>query len=119
MENFFYEEYFCSSIEDLICRLDLEDDEIDIKNLPEDWSVKIELTDLEPVHTFGEKDVDRLLDNIYEDRLTEDGDELGPIRNALIKYIDFEKINAEVPNLYYPNGKKEIITKQDLLEYCN
>ena len=34
-----------------------------------------------------------------------------------IMKIDFEKLKEELPKLYYPNNKFEIITKADLVEW--
>ena len=104
MENFFYNDRFHMDFDTLI--EDVEDNEdCEIKDLPDIWSISVELTKLEPVHKFGLRDIDILIDNVYEDRLTEEGEELGTIRKILIENINFEKINSAIPTLYYPTGQ--------------
>ncbi len=47
MENFFYEDNFCSYIEDLARVFDIDED--NVNELKDDWQVKVELSDLEPI----------------------------------------------------------------------
>ncbi len=111
MENFFIEENFCSDLEDLIRICDLEDDGA-IEDLEEDWKIKVELSELEPLIVYN---VGQFTDYIDEERMTEDGDEVDRTADIIKKYI--AQINAEIPKLYYPIQKFEYISKQDLLDF--
>ena len=59
------------------------------------------------------------LANGNEDRFPEEdyGEKLyNQIKTALKAGIDIEKINALMPELYYPSGEFGVLTKQDLLD---
>jgi hypothetical protein len=118
MENFFYNDKFYRDIEEL--SEDLEDlqEENDIKELPEDYKIEIYKSSLEQLVYF---DIDWFFDSIDEDRYSEQGsdEEANEIQKALIDSIDFNKLNKQIPKLYYPTREKTFITKEDLLKYWN
>ena len=113
-EDFFYYDTFCSDISDLMMLLDIEEELEAVNELPGDWSIRIELTDLEPVCTLDVDDIYQFILDQYEDRLGEH-DQEKTLKTALRESIDFEKLNQLLPKLYYPNGTFETITKQDLV----
>ncbi len=115
MENFFYEDNFCSDIDDFAKIFDIDED--NVNELKDDWAVKIELSDLEPIFNIDAENLCQLLADANEDRLSEDFDEEEKILKALKETIDFEKLKEALPKLYYPNNKFEIITKADLVEW--
>jgi 5'-deoxynucleotidase YfbR-like HD superfamily hydrolase len=109
MKNFFVEENFYS---DYLERF--KEDEI--KSLPDDWTERIELSDLEPIFQVDADNLCQLLADANEDRLTENDGEEEEIKKALKESIDFEKLKELLPKYYYPNGTFKTITKQDLLD---
>ena len=119
MENFFYEDYFCSDIDDLISNLQFDEEEIN--DLPDDWGIKVELTELQPIFQI---DMDYMVraamwaSDKFEDRFGDNWDERHDksIEDAFKEGIDIDKINAAMPKFFYPSGKKETIIKQDLLD---
>lgn len=117
-QPFCIDDVFYSDITSFILDNYFEEKEA-IDELPDDWVQKIQYCNSEKVFVFKEGDIEdiaeRLLD-MYDDRRSESGDELDDITKALIAGIDFAKVNELMPELYYPNGEKDIITKQDLLE---
>ena len=100
---------------------EIEDITNDIENLNNNWSIEIELADLEPCIKI---DLKRLFELIYDDNEErfgedfDDSDEL-KIKNCLRESIDFDKLNDLMPKYYYPNGETLTITKQDLIDYKN
>ncbi len=115
MEHFFYEDNFCSDIEDLARVFDI--DEKNVNELKDDWQIKVELSDLEPIFNIDAENLCQLLADANEDRLSEDFDEEAKVLKALKETIDFEKLKEALPKLYYPNNKFETITKADLVEW--
>ena len=115
MENFFVEDRFMNSIEDLIFHLEI--DEENVHELSDDWQEKVEISELEPIFKVDADILCQLLADSNEDRLTEDFEEETNVLNALKESIDFEKLNSLIPKLYYPSGKYEVITKKDILDY--
>jgi hypothetical protein len=119
MQNFFYNGYFISDLEDFIEELGL--DEEDISDLPDDWEEECQESKLEKIFVLKEKFI---LDNImsatevWEDRFPEESDRtFKEIEKTILQSIDVEKLNSLLPEIYYPNGKKFKVTKNDLLEF--
>jgi len=115
MEHFFYDDTFCSDLEDLANVFDI--DEYNVNELKDDWQVKVEMSDLEPIFYVDADSLCQLLADANEDRLSEDFDEEANILKALKECIDFEKLKEALPKLYYPNNEFQTITKKDLVEY--
>ena len=115
MEHFFYDDTFCSDLEDLANVFDIDED--NINELKDDWQVKVELSDLEPIFDVDAEKLCQLLADANEDRLSEDFNEEANVLKALKESIDFNKLKDALPKLYYPNNKFETITKADLVEW--
>lgn len=117
MENFFYNDSFYSDLGDLIAYLDIEP-----KLLEDDWIIECEKTTLEKIFVMDKKWItDIIVSNtdIWEDRFPEDSDDLFKrIEKAINDSINIDKLNENLPSLYYMNGIKFQITKEDIIEYC-
>lgn len=118
MENFFFNGEFCHDFDSLIMKLTCDPEE-----LPEDWQATIELTDHEHMMQFdSDTVVDLLVDHVTDsDRTSEDGDEVETVEKILKEKFnfDFTEINAKMPKLHYVNGKTEVVTKADLIEFIS
>lgn len=115
MENFFDDDRFYSSIEDLIEDMfDGEEDEV--KALKEDWILKVETTELEPIFEIDADKFLELLANRNEDRLTTNDSEEENVLKAINESVDFEKLKNLLPKYYYPTGKYVTLTKKDLID---
>lgn len=116
MEHFFYDEVFCSDLEDLANTFDI--DENNVNELKDDWCVRVELSSLEPIFDINAENLCELLADANEDRLSlDDFEEESKILKALRECIDFDKLQEALPKYYYPNNKFETITKADLVEF--
>ena len=111
MENFFYGEEFYREIGDLID--DISETE-DLSDISEDWKITCEYATLEPIFKL---DADWIMNRINDERFSEEGRESDDVYEIL-NQLDYSQVNERMPKLYYPNGKKFDITKQDLLDYC-
>lgn len=114
MEHFFYEDTFCSDLEDLANVFDINED--NVNELKDDWTVRVEFSDLEPIFKIDADNLCQLLADANEDRLSEDFDEEAKVLKAIKETIDFDKLKDALPKLYYPNNKFKTITKVDLVE---
>lgn len=113
MENFFYDNEYCDSIEDLIYKI--VDDEDEIYELDDDFELKCYEAKLEKMEEIDEYWITQRMD---EDRFPEDDERTMDRLLKLFKdNINFEKINEGMPELWYETGKTFIITKQDLIDY--
>lgn len=119
MENFFYDDKFCSDISDLMDVFDIDED--NLAELEDGWSVTCEETTLEKIFVIKKEfAVNAIIEqtDTWEDRFPEESDDLfRRIKEAIDDAIDIEKLNEGLPSLYYPNGKKFKITKKDLIDY--
>jgi hypothetical protein len=121
MENFIYDDRFCSDISDLMDAIGIEEE--DLSELEDDWSVTVQETTLEKIFVI-EKEfaVDAIVSQteIWEERFPEEADSVfKQIKKAVNDAVDIDKLNEGLPSLYYPNGKKFTITKMDLIEWCS
>jgi len=117
MENFFYDDRFCSDLSDLMDIFDIEEP----KNLKDDWTCKVGLSQLEPIFKVDAENLLKLLCYDNEERIGEDFDEKdeAKILISINKSVDFNKLKELLPQYYYPTSKFEIITKADLIEYVS
>lgn len=119
-ECFFIDENFYTDLGDLMTGYEIDEDKVE--ELPDDWAVNVEEASLEKIFTLKEDFViDAIMDSTdpWEERFPEESDStFEKIRNAVKQSIDIKKMNDLLPSLYYPNGKKSVITKADLVEWC-
>jgi len=111
--TFLHREDFYYDASDLMGELDLEEE--DLPELPDDWFVEVEQTELEPMFQLS---ADWICERLDEERGSEDGNEYSEVHKIITANLDFSKVNELIPKLYYPNGKRFKITKADLIEYC-
>ena len=113
MENFFIEDEFFSTLDDLIDYIGL-----DVEELDDNWTTKVKLSELEPMFELDIEFIVNAINDNFEDRFPEDSDNaFKKIEEAIIGSVDLEKLNKMIPSLYYPNCDYRIITKQDLLDF--
>lgn len=79
----------------------------------DDFTVEAYECDLEKIGTLdGDTIAERVFD---EDRFSEDGDEREDIAKILNSKINWEEINALLPQLWYSSNRKVIFTKAELI----
>lgn len=117
MKNFFYGEYFFGDLDDLLFHLDATTKE-DIENYPDDFKLEVELGVEEPFVQLSSKYIIDVVADKEEERLSESCDELSKLQEILDGNIDFDKINALIPRLYYAD-RTAVITKQCLLDWLS
>lgn len=104
MTKFTHEGIFFEDLDAFMSYQDL--DEKSVNELPDDWSVEACETEERPVYEYVDEE------NHPED-WTERWEE--KVRKAIRENVDFEKLNNALPKLWYENGNKFKITKQELL----
>lgn len=122
MEHFFIDDKFYNDLSDLIDEMEIKVD--NIHELPDDWSQKIQLSKLEKIFTLDKKFVaDAIMQKTqtWEERFPEDPSDrfMNDIQMAVENGIDIDKMNAFIPELYYPTMEFVTITKQDLIDWIN
>jgi len=111
MENFFYDDKFFSDFGEFIELLEDEND-CEINELPEDFSVELVESELKPILILSIDDI-----NIDSENYSEDNEESEEedILKVLKENIDFEKINSLIPKNYHRTKNKQVLTKEILL----
>lgn len=121
MENFFVNDRFYTDLEEYIDEL-VSDFLFDINSF-EDFTLKIELTNLEPCVQLRYIDFEGISENIIERNIERFPDDFNDqiIVDALKYAFDLEKLNEKMPKLYYPANEYEYIeiNKQMLINYAN
>lgn len=112
MENFFYDNEYCDSIEDLIYKI--VDDADEIYELDDDFEIKCYEAKAEKMEEFDEY---WILERMEEDRFPEDDRLVDKLLKLFKDNINFDKINEAMPEVWYETGKSFFITKQDLIDY--
>ena len=111
MENFFYEDRFYGDLSSLVHDLE-EDEDKDIEDFPEDYTVEVYEGIERKIHQFKpEEIVDLLPDDVWD----EDFELVPRVIEVLIKHIDFEKLNADMPTLFFESRNKVVLKKKDLI----
>ena len=121
MENFFCGDRFCSDLSDLMDVFDIDDEKLN--ELENGWSAEIEEGSLQKIFVLKKdfiKDVIIEQTERWDDRFPEEPDSVfDDIEEAINQSIDIDKLNELLPSLYYPNGKTQVVTKSDLIQYCS
>ena len=113
MENFFVDDIFYTDLSELCEYQCWEKSEIELYS--DDYRLEVRPAVLEPIVKFNALDI---TERIEDDRFSENGidNEIKKIAKILDDNIDFDRINSQIPKLYYSTYKKHHFTKQDLLE---
>lgn len=106
---------FFDEIEDVIEHI-IEVEDKELEDLPDDYTIEVECCNHEPIFQLDSSSLYDMLVNNFEERSSEDGEEWGGIEEILKKHIDFESLNKRIPKLWFPNGRVEIYSKNQLIE---
>lgn len=104
----YYNEEFYDTVECI--KEEFEDDDYS----PNDWEVEITHCNEEPIMPFGREQIEYITEQFCEERDTEDGDYEQKAIELIMKHIDFDAINKEMPKLWYPNGRKETVNLKEI-----
>jgi hypothetical protein len=106
----YYNDSYYDDLEDLVIG---EFDPEDINELPENFTIIVDLCEMEPLVTLSP---DWILSRIDDDRFSENGvdDEMDKVRKILADNIDYEKINKLMIPMWYPIGKKMVYDLSDI-----
>lgn len=107
--------YF-DDIDDVIRHI-TEIEDKDIEDFSDDYTLEVECCDLEPIFQLNSENLYELLLNTFEERSSDSGDEWDKVEDILKKHIDFEALNNDIPKLWFPNGKTETYSKNQLIEF--
>ena len=114
---YYYNENFYHDLEQLIDDLDFEK----VEDLSDDFSITYRECDEEKLCTLSADLLAELIRDYHEERFSEedsDGEYYKILKN-LSKNIDFDKINSEMPTLWYPSKRKVQFTKADIVAFCS
>lgn len=107
---YYLDDNFYHQLEDIV-------DDLDLEVMSDTDTIKVENCALEPIITLSAEILADYLEGYLEERHSENNqdEELDKIIQVFKNNIDFEKINSELPKLYYPNNTFVTLTKQELI----
>jgi len=110
---YYYNENFYDEISDIV-------EDWDFEQVGESFTLKVENCTLEPIIELSAELIADSLEGDLEERHSEHDaeDELNKIIRALKENIDFEKLNSDMPKLWYPNSTFIYLSKAELLSFC-
>lgn len=109
---YYYNETFYSDLTELA-------EDIDIEAMNDTDTIKVCNCNLEPIVTLS---ADLIAENLYNDLEERHSEwnaegELNEIIEALKRNIDFDKLNSELPILWYENNTFKLYSKAELLPF--
>ena len=109
---YYYKEIFYNEISEII-------EDWDFDQVGESFTLKVENCTLEPIIKLTAELIADSLENHLEERHSEDCAEieLKRIITAMKHNIDFEKLNSDMPKLWYPNNTFSTFSKAELLYF--
>jgi hypothetical protein len=114
MENLLYENKFYNELEDLLIELEIDED--NMKQLEDDWQIKVQLSEEKlPFELDAELIAGKIVDN-FDFRIP-DEQSYEDVKRAIIESIDIVKLKEKLPRFMYPTNVFETITKADLIKY--
>ena len=113
MENISFNDNFFSDLTEL-CDYEGFDLEM-LRSMPDDFSIEVYKCHLEPVFEFTPQ---WLTERVNEERWPENDNDstFNHVWKLLEDNIDFDKINANMPNILCPENKRTTVTKEQLIE---
>jgi hypothetical protein len=107
---YYYNDDFYSDIEEII-------EDWDLDEMKEDETIRVENSNLEPIITLTADLIAESLEVHLDERHSElhAEREYKEIVKALNDNIDFDKVNSQLPKLFYPNNTFEVFTKAELI----
>lgn len=109
---YYYNEKFYYEVEEIV-------DDLDLDEMNEGDTIKVFDCNEEPIHTFSADIIAELIRDSQEERYSEDDSEAEheAIVKILSENIDFDKINSEIPTLWYPQKTFKLYSKAELLSF--
>lgn len=87
----------------------------ELVELPDDYTIEVGLCTLEPIFQLNSEKLQEILLDVYQERSSEEGEEWDKLEWILQKHINFEELNRDIPKLWFPTGKTETFTKDELI----
>lgn len=87
-----------------------------LEQLKEDFpqGIEVNICELQPICIFTPEKITWCID---DDRYPEEDEKVyNKVIEALNKHIDFEKLNADMPQLWYATESKELFPLEELIE---
>ena len=108
---YYWNENYYDNVKEII-------DDMDMDCFKDDDILKVELCELRPMFQIDADKLSQLVCEYFEEDFVEDFYERDSekITEIINGSVNFEKLNSEIPNYWYPCGKFEKYTKQELLD---
>lgn len=110
MTTFVIDGEFYDDLSDYLDSQDIYEEEVD--SYDDSYLLEAFATELQPLIKLN---AGWITERINDERCSEHQSEIELLGNILNNFIDFDKINEEMPKLYYSTREKIHFTKEDLI----
>jgi hypothetical protein len=118
-EMYYYNDSFFGDADDIIEHV-IDDNEFKSESdIAQDFKIEYEDCELRPIYKLDADLLYNLLLDHFEENSTEDGSEWDEekIKPLIEKHFNFDSFNADAPELWFPNGAKNTISRDEVVKY--
>jgi hypothetical protein len=114
---YYYNEKYYNDLDEIVDEAtELFNSELEI---PDNFVIEYEDCELRPIFQLNSRIMFNLLWEAFIDNSSEDGNEWDNVEDLIKDNMNFDAINSVAPKLWWSNGIKHIITKEEILKYIN
>ena len=108
------DDHFYSEIDEMV-ESAIEDFKT-IDDLPADLSIEYYECELRPIFKLDAELLSEMLANNFEENSSEDGNEWDGVKALIEKHLNFDALNEDAPELWFPVGKPIRINRETIIE---
>ena len=116
-EMYCIDDHFYPAIDDMV------ESEIDgydsVDEIPSDFIIKYYECELRPIFKLDSGLLYELIHDHFEENSSEYGDEWDGVEDLIKKHFNFNAINEAAPELWFPEGKEIIMSRDEVIEIIN
>lgn len=118
-EMYYYNDSFFGDVDDIIEHV-IDDNEFKSESdIAQDFKIEYEDCELMPIYKLDADLLYSFLSDHFDENSSEDGDEWDEdkIKSLIEKHLNFDSFNAAAPKLWFPNGSKHTISRDEVVKY--
>ena len=90
-----------------------------IEEIPSDFIIEYYECELRPIFKLDSGLLYELILDHFEENSSESGDEWDDVEDLIKEHFNLDAINAEAPELWFPEGKKITMSRDKVIEIIN
>lgn len=111
------DDHFYSEIDEMV--ESAIDEYNSIEEIPSDFIIEYYECKLRPIYKLDSRVLYELIHDHFEENSSESGDEWDDVEDLIKKHLNFDAINEEAPELWFPEGKEITMSRDKVIEIIN